>query len=346
MSRFSFPALSRSARRAGGVLATCLAAASMVSCGGGTQAKRFVPESFVVFGDDFALIKTDSARYNINTYRTGSTSTYTCNSQVSWVMLFAFDLGFKFPNECPDWNAAGEKTAVMLANDPTTVGLSATEIDTAVAHAGANAVLTTIQNNRSLFNDKALVTVSVGRADIVKAYFTYLETPDAATLSSLTSQLKTLGAGFAAGLKPVVTSGARMMVVLTPNLGESPLAKSDASNLTRNKDALSTLSNAFNDGLTFALTTNGYTGQQVALVDVPRAQKSVLASYASYGYSDIDTSACPSPQTVAPLCEVGTLTDAATVLATYFWADPTHLSVAFDSTIASTTYSAFQNHPF
>lgn len=345
MSRFFSPALSRSARRAGVVLATCLAAASMISCGGGTQAKRFVPESFVVFGDDFALIKPDSARYNINTYRTGSTTAYTCNSQISWVMLLAFDLGFKFANECPDWNAAGDKVAVMLANDPTTVGLSASEIDTAVANAGANAVLTTINNNRGRLNDKTLVTVSVGRADIVKAYFTYLQTPDSATLSSLVSQLKTLGGNFAAGLKPVVSSGARMMVVLTPNLGESPLAKSDAANLARNKDALSTLSNAFNDGLTFALTTNGYTGQQVALVDVPRVQKSVVASYATYGYTDIDTSACPSPQTVAPLCEFTTLSDV-NVLSTHLWADPTHLNVAFDATIASTAYSAFRNHPF
>lgn len=355
MHRFFSLALSQTARRVGALAVSCLAAASMVACGGGTQSKKFTPDSFVVFGDDFALIKSDGSRYTVNTYRDGTTSAttplaYSCNAELSWIMLFAFDFGFKFGTECPDWSSGGTKNAVMLANDPVDISFTSTGVDTAVANAGANAVLTKINNNLSLLNKNTLVTVTVGRADIVKAYWTYLQTPDDPTLSALKSQLKSLGDTFASGLKPVVQSGARVMVVLTPSLAESPLAKQDAGNLSRNKAAMATLVQAFNDGLTFGLSTSGYTGQQVALVDVPTVLNAVLTSYSAYGLVSIDSGACSTVTTsnllgVPPVCLATDLPDT-TVLTSYFWADNTHVNTSMATTIASTAYSAFSNHPF
>ncbi|MDE2078347.1 MAG: hypothetical protein KGI91_14955 [Burkholderiales bacterium] len=362
MHRFFSLALSQTARRVGALAVSCLAAASMVACGGGTQSKKFKPDSFVAFGDDFALIKSDGSRYTVNTYRDGYTPSttppatpssppvYSCNAELSWLMLFAFDFGFKFSTECPDWSSGGDKTAVMLANDPVDISFTSTGVDTAVANAGANAVLTTINQNLSLLNKGTLVTVTVGRADIVKAYWTYLLTPDDATLSSLKSQLKSLGGSFAAGLQPVVQSGARTMIVLTPSLAESPLAKLDAVNVTRNKAAMAALVQAFNDGLTFGLSTSGYTGQQVALVDVPTVLNAVLTNPSAYGLASIDSGACSTVTTSnsfgpPPLCLATDLPDQ-TVLTSYFWADNTHVNTSMASTIASTAYSAFSNHPF
>lgn len=348
MHRFSLPALSNTVRRLGAVLVSCLAVATLASCGGGTQSKKFVPESFVVFGDEFALINANGSRYGVNSYVSGSAEPFDCNAQLNWILIFANSVNFKFSTECPGWLGLGTKTAVMQANDPVDVSFNpavSTSVDTAVANAGANAVLTKINNNLGLLNDKTLVTVTVGRADIVKAYWTYLQTPDDATLSTLKLQLKTLGGAFSAGLRPIVNSGARMMVVLTPSLDESPLAKLDSANLVRNKAALKALGGAFNDGLEFALSTNGYTGQQVALVDVPRLLTTIVPNYATFGLTDVDTTACPAPFSDAPLCVYSTLPDT-NVLATHLWVDATHLNTSITSSISSAVSAAFLNHPF
>lgn len=347
MHRFSLPALSNTARRVGAVLVSCLAVVTLASCGGGTQAKKFVPDSLVVFGDEQSLVKADGSRYTINATTT-TTGAYSCTLGVSWIMYFANNFGFLFNDRCVDWNSTSAKTAIMRANDPMDVSFNvsdATSVNTAVANAGANAVLTTINQNLGLLNDKTLVTITVGRADIVQAYWTYLQTPTDATLSSLESQLKTLGGAFAAGIRPVIRSGARVMVVLTPSLEESPLAKQDAANLARNKAAIKALAGAFNDGLTFALYTNGYTGQQVALVDVPRLFSSIATTYTAYGLTNVDGTACATPASGAPLCLTGALsaTDAAT---SYLWVDATHLNTSVAGLISTAAYNAFHSHPF
>ena len=347
MFRFSHPALSNTTRRLVAGLVTGLAVLSLASCGGGTQSKKFVPESLVVFGDELSLITGQGAKYAINSYVSGSAAPYSCNTHVLWAEYFAYYVNFKFTNECPDWTGGGNLTATMRANDPVDVSINATSAATAVANAGANAVLTTVNNNLGLLNDKTLVTVSVGRADIVKAYLTYLLTPDDATLSSQTSQLKTLGGNFAAGWAPVVRSGARSMVLLTPDLGVSPLAKADATNLTRNKAALAALSKAFNDGLELGLSINGYTGQQVSLVRIDSIVRVIEANPATYSLTNVDNAACATPASSAPLCmdDVASLvsSDAAS---TYMWADATHLNTLVHGTIASLVYSAYTRNPF
>ncbi len=356
MHRFFPPALSTIARRLGVVAVSCLAVATLASCGGGTQSKKFEPESMVVFGDEFSLVKPNGAKYAINSFVSGATAPpYSCALRPNWVLYFADSLGFSFSNECTDWPAK-PRVAVMLANDPQDVSINtANPIDsasmasatTAVANAGANAVLTTINNNLAQLNDTTLVTVSVGRADIVSAYQSYLASPDSATLSSLVSSLDTLGKNFSAGLRPVIQRGARVMLVLTPNLGASPLAKADAVNKDRNQAAMQALSKAFNEGVELGASIAGFSGQQISLVRLDQITDVMAANPATYGLTNVDATACAAPAASAPLCmgDTGSLaaTDADT---TYMWSDATHVNTVVQGYMSQLVYSAFSRNPF
>ncbi|MGE5450243.1 MAG: hypothetical protein ACM3VZ_00190 [Acidobacteriota bacterium] len=358
MHRFFPPALSTTVRRLGVVAVSCLAVATLASCGGGTQSKKFVPESLVVFGDEFSLIKPNGATYASNAYISPATAApYSCVAHPIWIQYFADALRFSFNNECTDWNTYA-RSAVMLANDPGDVHLnfpiptdagSIASADTAVANAGVNAVLTKINNNVGILNDKTLVTVSAGRANIVRAYLTYLASPDSATLSSLTSSLETQGKAFSAGLRPIIDKGARMMLVLTPNLGASPLAKADLPNRDRNMAALQALSKAFNEGVELGASIAGFTGQQVSLVRIDQVTDVIAANPATYLGStyDIDNPACKPPGPTAPLCMDDTASlDSADALSTHMWIDATHLNPYAQSTFSSIVYSAFTRNPF
>lgn len=357
MHRFFRPALSTIVRRLGVVAVSCLAVATLASCGGGTQAKKFVPESMVVFGDEFSLIKPSGATYTVGQYKDDVAPPYSCALHPTWVMYFADALGFSFSNECSDWPAKPH-TAVMLANDPQDVSInkadptdsaSMASVATAVNNAGVNAVLTTINNNLGLLNDTTLVTVSVGRAEIVRAYQSYLASPDSATLSSLVSSLDALGKNFSAGLRPVIQRGARVMLVLTPNLGASPLAKADAANKDRNQAAMQALSKAFNEGVELGASIAGFTGQQVSLVRLDQMADVIAANPATYTLTDVDNMACATPAASAPLCKIDATSSELSVAdadTTHMWADATHLTTRAQATMGTLAYSAFTRNPF
>ena len=343
MHRFSPVALSNTARRLGAVLVTGLAALTLASCGGGTQAKKFVPESLVVFGDEFSLITSDGiagvaanegATYGVASFESGSSGPYDCEAHYNWVMLFADSVGFRFANECSKLLSARAdlKTAVMLANDPVDVRVdNDTSVDLAVTNAGADAISARMQANLSLLNKGTLVTVNAGRADIVKAYRAYLASP--ASLSVLEAQLGQTGRRFARSLKPVVNTGARVLLILSPGLGESPLAKADAANLVDNKAAMKALSMAFNTGLELEAATVA-TGQQLGLVRLDQVQDLFVSQFKlygtgnAYGLVNIDSPACATPAQSAPLCLDSALvtTDATSGAAeSYLWVDATHV---------------------
>lgn len=343
MHRFSPVALSNTVRRLGAVLVTSLAAVTLASCGGGTQAKKFVPESLVVFGDEFSLITSDGvagvsanegATYGVAKFESGSAGPYDCESHYNWVMLFADSIGFKFTNECNKLLSGRPelKTAVMLANDPVDVRVDSDEsVNLAYMNASADAISARMQANLSLLNKGTLVTVNAGRADIVKAYRAYLASPT--SLSVLTGQLEQAGRRFARSLKPVVNTGARVLLILSPGLGESPLAKADTVKLVDNKAAMKALSMAFNAGLELEAATVA-TGQQLGLVRLDQVQDLFVNQFNlygtgnAYGLVNIDSPACASPAQSAPLCLDSALvtTDAASGAAeAYLWADATHV---------------------
>lgn len=339
MHRFFPVALSNTARRLGVVLVTSLAAVTLASCGGGTQAKKFVPESLVVFGDDFSLITSDGvagvaanegATYGTAKFETGSSGPYDCRECFNWVMYFANSVGFKFGNECNQ--ALSErtdlKTAVMLANDPVDVRVDSDEsVARAYTNAGADAIAARMHANLSLLNNGTLVTVNAGRADIVKAYRAYLASTT--SLSVLEAQLEQTGRRFARSLKPVVNTGARVLLILSPGLGESPLANTDGK-----KAELKALSAAFNKGVELESAVVA-TGQQLGLVRLDQVLDSMVAQFVTYGtgnvygLTNISASSCSTPAQSAPLCvepesDSGTDTDASRST-TYLWAGPTQV---------------------
>lgn len=352
MHRFSPVALSNTVRRLGAVLVTSLAAVTLASCGGGTQAKKFVPESLVVFGDEFSLITSDGtagvganegATYGVAKFESGSAGPYDCEAYFNWVMLFADSVGFRFANECNKLISARTdlKTAVMLANDPVDVRVdNDTSVDLAVTNAGADAISARMQANLSRLNKGTLVTVNAGRADVVKAYRQFLVNPD--SLSVLTANVRETGRRFARSLKPVVDTGARVLLILSPGLGESPLAKADSVNLARNKAALAALSAAFNVGVELQAATVA-TGQQLGLVRLDQVLDLMVAQFKTYGtgnayaLTDIDSPACASPAQSAPLCLDSALaaTDADE---TYLWLDATHVGNTYYSRQLFTSY--------
>ena len=345
MHRSAPSTLTRALRRAGVVLVSCLAVATLASCGGGTQSKKFEPQALVVFGDELSLITSDGqagvsasegALYSVAKYVDGTTGPYDCKANYNWIMLFADAQGFKFDNECRDWisDQVNLKTAVMLANDPQDVRVdNDASVAVAVANAGVDAILAKMNANLSKLNDATLVTVNGGRADIVQAYRQYLASPE--SLSVIVDQLTDKGRRFAKGLKPALNTGARMLLVLSPRLGDSPLASQDAANATRNQEAMTTLSKAFNEAVELQAVREGYTGQQLGLVRLDQALEVVLANVAvlgsgnSYGLTNTLDVACNAStvRSSAPLCLESDLVESG-AQDDYLWADATHLTVA------------------
>ncbi|MFN4266142.1 MAG: hypothetical protein ACK4F8_10400 [Aquabacterium sp.] len=371
MHRSAPSTLTRALRRAGVVLVSCLAVATLASCGGGTQSKKFEPQSFVVFGDELSLITSDGlagvsanegATYGAASFVSGSSGPYDCVDHYSWIMLAADALGFKFSNECAAWlsDAVNLKTAVMLANDPGDVDVTNdTSVDLAVTNAGVDAILAKINANLDKVDGQTLVSVNAGRADIVKAYRQFLAAPS--NLEVIRLALKAKGQAFAEGLRPLVNKGARVLLVLSPGLSESPLVKSSPSgDLVRNKAAMLALGKAFNEGAELRAGAI-YTGQQLGLIRLDQAVEAMVSNVQvfgttsnSFGLVNIDAAGCASPATTAPLCLDSALTAAPTSGNadgsdnTYLWSDATHVSNGFyiRQTFANLVLARIANQPF
>ena len=274
-----------------------------------------------------------------------------CTSSPMWVQVIAHDYGLGFANysgsvgQCPTDGYSNAKTYAAYG-------------------ARAADVATQITSHLSELGSGTLVTVMAGQWDILDKY----NAVKANTLSqsSAESQLAASATTLADAIIQALGTGAKVVVSLTPDLSEAPLAYADGTN---GKDGnFRKLVDAFNNSLYIDNLAKRVTegGRVVAGVNpVLLTDTSTRSTSSSYVYG---TAICPSVNsssyvlkkpdgttvtTVASgddayrnvkYCTThGDLTTLVGSTSYYMWADQIHMSTLGHSLIGATGYSRSSN---
>ena len=250
---------------------------------------------------------------------------YSCSANANWVKGVArsFGLGFGEQTDCAsdgagatNYAAAGHKVADVIAD---------------------------LQARRGQMSDKVLVSVMVGQNDILEQY-AIVKAAGYTNASILAAEdvLKSRGLALASAIKSVTDTGAKVILVKTPNLKRSPYAISEGRGSVFND-----LSEALNQAV-YVNPEISRLGRMIAGVDT---NDIVLVDTSSSGYTN-DVSACdlallvdPATNTLvtdendmARVCTTFTLKSGITSSA-YIWATPLHIGPGAHSYIGSLAYN-------
>ncbi|TAK88735.1 MAG: hypothetical protein EPO09_17755 [Aquabacterium sp.] len=258
--------------------------------------------------------------------------TYACSTSRLWNQVVAHSFGKGFESAC------------------------ALDLDGAKTYAAQGAMVADLQTqvsaHRAELHDGVLVTIMIGQNDILDVYNSVVATP--ALDASAASTLGARGRNAAAIVQSVLNTGAKVVLALTPDLGESPMAAAlDATGKAR----LKAYTSAFNDGLKFGMgSTAAQDGRHFALVESDLYTNPITRS-ASYvhGAAVCDMSATfkrPDGSNVlvadadyatrVQYCNANTLVTNGSV-STYMWADDTHFAPAGHAQIGSLAASRVYN---
>lgn len=286
--------------------------AGLSACGGPTRAvENFKPTRVVVLGDELSRIEADGRRYGINGLEADG-ATVACASQPLWTQAVATAFGLSV---CPA--TAQNAASVMLAQ----VGAGA---------AGLQSQVDAIPAAQPL-GAADLVTVLVGYNDVRGLH----SQRGAVAAVTLLAQADAAGRAAAVQVCRVLSSGARVVVSTVPDLGQSPLGRSQADGGA----LLTQLTDEFNKGLRLAIGECRVDGDRVdgwrwglLLGDEKTRQAASLTPLAN-----ITTAACleTSPP---PACTTATLKPGATAAA-WLWATDTLPSPAWHSLVGASVNS-------
>ena len=250
---------------------------------------------------------------------------YECAATSTWVKWVARSFGLGFGTQT---NCAGD-------------GSGATNY--AAAGRKVNDVIADLQAQRGQMRDKVLVTVMVGQNDIMEQY-AIVKAAGYTNASILAAQevLKSRGLALASAIKSVTDTGAKVILVKTPNLKRAPYAISEGRGSVFND-----LSEALNQAV-YVNPEISRLGRSVAGVDT---NDIVLVDTTSTGYTN-DTEACdaarlfdPATNTLvtddndkARVCTGITLKSGISS-SVYIWATPLHIGPGAHSYIGSLAYN-------
>lgn len=161
------------------------------------------------------------------TYKRTTATTYFCNVPTIWVQTVAQAFGKGYRSACT---------------------LSANAGAESFAEPGAKVagVIAQINANKASLNSGVLVTIMAGQNDILGEYQSLGNAPTQADLEAAQARLRAQADLLANAVQGIFATGAKVVLALTPDLGESPLAY---ANSAAGKAVLSALTKAFNDHL-------------------------------------------------------------------------------------------------
>ena len=181
---------------------------------------------------DSGVAVTDATRYMFNgtassvtaiardagngTQRT-TTILYGCDTPRSWVQIVARAYGKGFSSDC-SLDTRGGAVSYAVAGDK------------------SDQVIAQINAHRGELNSKTVVTIMAGQNDIVEQ-FQSANTTDAAA-----AELRARADRMAAAVKSVIDTGAKVVLALTPDISQAPIAASD-------RTRMEALVKAYNDRL-------------------------------------------------------------------------------------------------
>lgn len=249
-----------------------------------------------------------------------TTTVYQCATPTIWVQTVARAYARGYNSQCPSESYGGA-------------------ISYAVAGAKSDDIVAQMSAHRGELNSKTVVTVMAGQNDILELY--------AAVRASSTSEpaangeLNARADRMAAAIKDVIGTGAKVVLALTPDLGESP----KAYNGTDDAALLARLTRVFNDRL-YVRGLGNVSGRSLAGVSTDSyTNTSTRSSSYVYRTSLCNTGAVlrPDEQSVGgadPLkyCTTQHLVSGGS-LSTYMWADSTRFAPLGHSLIGVQAYT-------
>jgi hypothetical protein len=311
--------------------------AALAACGGGTsQYDPFVPGRLIAFGDEMSVLTAEPAgptdpprgsKYAINGINANNTAEDTtddffdCRLLPNWTQALASDYGFVFA-ECK-----GDSQVEPQAHNRAAPGARVAEV---AAQVEAQAV-------NGGFRSNDLVTLLVGINDVVEVYRRF----DGSNEAALLAEVRERGNRAGQIVNRLVALGAKVVVSNLPDIGYSPLAKSEneANPGSDRAGMLSRLTQAFNERLGVTMLIDG---RFVALAQTDQRILAAVRSPASFAISNVGDAACAKPP---PACTSGTLVAGATT-ATHLWADGPWLAARGHSEIAALAIARARRNPF
>ncbi|MCC6217896.1 MAG: hypothetical protein IT505_00155, partial [Aquabacterium sp.] len=249
---------------------------------------------------------------------------YNCSAITLWTQVVARAFGKGYELDCP----------VALAG--------------AVSHAGADAkvaqLATQIAAAKSAGQLKSgvLATVWLGQNDLVEIFDN-----SALTLTQKKAEAEARAATLIEGVKQILATGAKVVLVNAPNLAYSPYALArnavscaDVSSRPCNPE-MDALVVAFNKQLISSLGTEyALNGRQLGYVDAAQLTNTYARSTSYENKRQCDAGKMVRPDGVLDssslaYCNVGTLANGGNV-GNYLWADDVRVSWTLHSVIAST----------
>lgn len=253
---------------------------------------------------------------------------FLCYNNTIWVQVVAHNFGKGYEAQCPLDRGGAENYAAY--------GAKVQQINDQIAA------------NRGRLGKGVLVTLMAGQNDILEVYAAV----QAATLTeaSAIAELKLRAAAMARGVRDIISTGAKVALALTPDLGESPKASAGGENAA----LLKRLTQAFNDAL-YITELGNTSGRSLAGVN-PEPYTNTLTRSASYVYS---TAVCDPAKAIRPdgstiaggdadasakvkYCNGSTLVSGGDT-STYMWADDVHFAPLGHSLIGAAAATRITN---
>ncbi len=253
---------------------------------------------------------------------------FLCYNNTIWVQVVAHNFGKGYEAQCPLDRGGAENYAAYGAK--------------------VQQIIDQIAANRGRLGKGVLVTLMAGQNDILEVYAAV----QANTMSeeSAIAELKRRAASMAGGVRDIISTGAKVALALTPDLGESPKASAGGENAAR----LKRLTLAFNDAL-YITELGNTSGRSLAGVN-PEPYTNTQTRSASYVYS---TAVCDPASAIRPdgttiaggdadagakvkYCNGSTLVSGGNT-STYMWADDVHFAPLGHSLIGAAAATRITN---
>jgi hypothetical protein len=325
----------RSVRVAVGVLA----AAVLVSCGGGDRVEDFAPKRLIVFGDENNVID-DSAdpgngrKYTVNALVLGPdadndgvgeyTDELDCIQNPIWIQYLSAQFGIVFEN-CNPTNAADPQGRIFATPNARVADVVA-QID---AYLAADSLSGT-----------DLVAVMVGQHDVLAHYALY----DGSNYADVRKLSAAAGEALGKQVTRLAEAGGKVLISTVPDVAYSPYMRAEdlAHPREERPRVMKDLVFAFNEALRANFPNNG---EMIGLVQADE-QVQILADEDKTSLDNWTLPVCdPTKAPTVDQCTQATLITGGSA-SEFLWADSTHLTPAGHRSIGSLAVTRATNNPF
>jgi hypothetical protein len=285
--------------------------------------------TYVQFPSQPSNFYTQLVRQTNPAYQQTTDIFYSCNSDTIWIQVIAHAFNRGYQTNCASDSRSGAVTYAAYQAD-------------------VAAVVAQVAAHRGELGKGVLVTLMVGQWDIIELY-NAVNVTHTTTQASAEAELKNRAATLANAVKDILSTGAKVVLALTPDLGQSPMA------LGGNQASLQALTKVFNDTL-YITNLGNESGRNLAGVNPePFTEPSVRST--AYYY---DAAACDPAKSQHPgdpsgtpessidaykavlFCTGDTLVSG-TSTSVYMWADNIHFTPSGHNLIGSAGYNRAYN---